>query len=507
MNSPLLVLNHSRIDDQFLSIPFDLIADTAITTATKAGATWADVRIESGRDGGVALHDCELETAWDYPSIALGVRVIVDGAWGFASDPVISEVGARRAAIKAVKIAKLSRALTNRKVELADAPVIGRAQWSSSWVVDPFTVSEREKIDLFAQWSDGLMREGADHVDATCNYILENKFYGDVTGNHIIQQRMRIESELTATIISDDGKFTSLSTLAAPTARGYEWMTDGSHDWEKELAELPSILKEKAKAPGVKPGKYDIVIDPTNLWLTIHESIGHATELDRILGYETNYAGTTFVTLNDINTLKYGSGLLNITGDRSTPYGLSTIGFDDEGVMPESFSLISNGVLANVQSDRSSAAAAGFPYSNGCAYAEGADSVPLQRMPNISMQHNENGPDLQALIGGVENGLYIKGDDSWSIDMQRKNFQFTGQQFWRIEQGKITNQVNDAAYQSTTPEFWGSLTEVGNQSTYKLNGALNCGKGQPGQGAPVSHGAPAARFNQINIINTAEDQK
>jgi TldD protein len=284
-------------------------------------------------------------------------------------------------------------------------------------------------------------------------------------------------------------------------------MTDGSYDWDQELDELPALLAEKAKAPGVSPGSYDVIIDPSNLWLTIHESIGHATELDRILGYETNYAGTTFVNLDDLGTLRYGSPLLNVTGDRCTPYGLSTIGYDDEGIAAMTFPLITEGVLTGVQSDRSSAVAAGLPASTGCAYAEGADSVPLQRMPNISMQPAAGGPDLDALIGSVEDGLYIKGDDSWSIDMQRRNFQFTGQQFWRIRNGRLAGQVSDAAYQSTTPEFWNSLSAVGDQSTYELNGALICGKGQPGQGAPVSHGAPAARFDQVNIINTAKEKR
>jgi TldD protein len=495
-----------KIESTFRALPLEAITDAAITTALSSGASWADVRVEAGRDGGIALHDKELETAWDDPSLALGVRVIVDGAWGFASDPIISPIGAKRAALKAVALAKISRPLTTQRVELTDIPKIGRAEWSSPWEIDPFEVDDRDKIDLLSDWSERLIRGGVDHVDAVCNYIREQKFYGDALGNMITQERLRIEAGLTATLIGKNDRFTTLKTLASPTSRGYEWMSDGSYNWGEELEQMPTLLKEKSKAPGVEPGKYDLVIDPSNLWLTIHETIGHATELDRILGYETNYAGTTFVKLDDVGSLCYGSKLLNVTGDRSTPHGLSTVGFDDEGVATVKFPLITDGILKGVQSDRSSAATAKIQSSNACSYAEGADSVPLQRMPNISMQPSNNGPDLDELIGGVEDGLFIKGDDSWSIDMQRKNFQFTGQQFWRIKNGRLTGQVADAAYQSTTLEFWNSLSSVGNESTYALNGALNCGKGQPGQGAPVSHGSPAARFDQIKIINTVKEQ-
>jgi|LauGreSuBDMM15SN_2_FD.fasta_scaffold03841_4 TldD protein len=494
------------IDAEFLALPLDAIADVALQTAREGGASWADVRVEASRDGGVYLHDAKLETTWDANEIAIGVRVVVDGAWGFASDPVASKDGARRAALAAVALARLTKPLATRYVELVDTPLIGTAQWSSVCSIDPFKVAENEKIDLLAGWSAGVLDNDIDHVDASCSYVKEQKFYADLTGNRITQQRVRIENDITATKITNDGRYTTLRTLAAPTARGFEYLTAGGYDWTSELAELPTLLKQKAAAPSVQPGDYDLVIDPTNLWLTIHESIGHATELDRILGYEANYAGTTFLGLNDIGNLRYGSSLLNVIGDRSAEFGLSTVGYDDEGVAGGAFPIITEGVLTGVQSDRASAAIAGLPASTGCAFAESASFVPLQRMPNISMQPDENGSSLDELIAGVEDGLYVKGDDSWSIDMQRRNFQFTGQQFWRIKNGKLDGQVRDAAYQSTTQKFWGSLNAVGDGSTYHLGGALNCGKGQPGQGAPVSHGAPAARFEKIRILNTTQEQ-
>jgi TldD protein len=271
------------------------------------------------------------------------------------------------------------------------------------------------------------------------------------------------------------------------------------------LAQLPEWLAEKAAAPSVDPGSYDLVIDPTNLWLTIHESVGHATELDRALGYEANYAGSSFATLDRLGSLAYGSPLMTVTGDRTADHGLATVGFDDEGVEAQSWDIVRDGTLVGYQLDRRMAAEHGFGRSNGCAYADSAGHVPVQRMPNVSLQPDPDGPDLAGLIAGVADGLYIVGDKSWSIDMQRYNFQFTGQRFVRIRDGQLAGQVRDVAYQSSTPRFWGSLRALGGPSTYLLGGALNCGKAQPGQVAPVSHGCPAAVFEGVNVLNTAQE--
>jgi TldD protein len=264
-------------------------------------------------------------------------------------------------------------------------------------------------------------------------------------------------------------------------------------------------LAEKVAAPSVEPGKYDLLIHPSNLWLTIHESIGHATELDRAIGYEANYAGTSFATPDKLGKLKYGSALMNVTGDRLTEHGLSTVGFDDEGVAAQRWQIVKDGVLVGYQTDRRISAVVNQERSNGCAYADSPGHVPIQRMPNVSLQPDPNGPTLEKLIESVDDGIYILGDKSWSIDMQRYNFQFTGQQFHRIKNGKLVGQLKDVAYQSTTTDFWGAMKMVGGPSTYVLGGAFNCGKAQPGQVAAVSHGCPAAVFNKINILNTVSE--
>jgi TldD protein len=275
---------------------------------------------------------------------------------------------------------------------------------------------------------------------------------------------------------------------------------------------MPELLAEKLAAPSIEAGVYDLVIDPSNLWLTIHESIGHATELDRAVGYEAAYAGTSFATFDKLGSLVYGSPVMHVTGDRTVEHGLATVAIDSEGVAGQSFDLIRDGVLVGYQLDRSIAASMHLGRSNGCAFADSPLHVPIQRMANVSLapapgggNGGSGGPTTADLIAGVERGLYIVGDKSWSIDMQRYNFQFTGQRFFRIDGGKLVGQVRDVAYQATTTEFWGSMEAVGGSSTYVLGGAFNCGKGQPGQVAPVSHGCPSALVRGVRVLNAREE--
>jgi len=249
-------------------------------------------------------------------------------------------------------------------------------------------------------------------------------------------------------------------------------------------------------------------VHPSNLWLTIHESVGHATELDRALGYEANYAGTSFATVDRLGTLQYGSPVMNVVADRTTPHGLATVGYDDEGVAAQRWDLVRDGVLVGYQLDRAMAHA--MPElnggrSNGCAYADSPGHIPIQRMANVSLLADQQGPDTDELLSRVERGIYVVGDRSWSIDMQRYNFQFTGQRFYRIEGGRLAGQLRDVAYQATTTEFWGSMEAVGGPATWELGGAFNCGKAQPGQVAAVSHGCPTSLFRGVNILNTTAE--
>jgi TldD protein len=362
-----------------------------------------------------------------------------------------------------------------------------------------------DKIGVLGEYSGRLLAaDGVDHVSAGLYTAKEQTFYADTFGSSITQQRLRVQPSLEAvTVDAAAGTFESMRTLAPPTARGWEYVVDGEvWNWSDELAALPPLLAEKAKAPSVVAGPTDLVIDPSNLWLTIHESIGHATEYDRAIGYEAAYAGTSFATPDKLGTMRYGSAVMNVTADRTVEYGLATVGFDDEGVRSQRWDLVRDGVFVGYQLDRVFAPRLGVARSNGCSYADSPHHVPIQRMANVSLQPAADDVTTEDLIARVENGVFIVGDKSWSIDMQRYNFQFTGQRFFRIRNGRLDGQLRDVAYQATTTDFWGSLEAVGGASTWRLGGAFNCGKAQPGQVAAVSHGCPSALFRGVNVLNT-----
>ncbi|HEU5271130.1 MAG TPA: TldD/PmbA family protein [Jatrophihabitans sp.] len=499
------------LDASFLALPAATLADAALDRARQLGAEHADFRLERVRTGVIRLRDGQLEGAAEDAELGLAVRVVHSGAWGFASGIERTPEAARELAERAVATARLSRVLSSVPVELAAEPVHADATWISSYRLNPFEVPLTDRIARLTELSDRLLAaDGVDHVQAEFLQVQENKFYADTAGTVTNQQRVRVSPEFTAVQVDlAEGGFSTMRTVAPPTGRGWEYLTGTGWDFDAEIAELPGLLAEHVKAPSVRPGRYDLVIDPTNLWLTIHESVGHATELDRALGYEAAYAGTTFATPDKLNTLRYGSQVMNVTGDRLAEHGLATIGYDDEGVAAQRFDIVSSGVLVGYQLNRQMAQAYGLGgvhgRSNGCAYADSPSHIPLQRMPNVSLQPDPGGGSTADLIAGVQDGIYIVGDDSWSIDMQRYNFQFTGQRFFRIHNGRLAGQLRDVAYQATTTDFRGAMEAVGGPQTYLLGGAFNCGKGQPSQVAAVSHGCPAALFRGINVLNTISE--
>jgi TldD protein len=494
------------VDESFLALPLSALTDAALTRAVDLGCEHADIRVERIRTQTISLRDARLESLTDGEDLGLSVRVVHEGTWGFAAGVVLTAAEAVRLAEEAVAVAQVSAAINTDRVELAPEPTYD-GEWVSDYDLDPFEVPDADKTGLLTELSEQLMAaDGVEHVQSGCMHVKEQKYYADTAGTRTRQQRVRIHPEFTAlTVDRGTGAFESMRTLAPPIGRGWEYLTGTGWDWRGELAEIPSLLMEKTKAPSVEAGRYDLVIDPSNLFLTIHESIGHATELDRALGYEAAYAGTSFATVDKLGTLQYGSLLMNVTGDRTAPHGLSTVGWDDEGVAGQQWDLIRDGVLVGYQVDRNMARLRGLPRSNGCAFADSPGHVPVQRMPNVSLQPAPGGPSTEEIIAGVDRGIFVVGDKSWSIDMQRYNFQFTAQRFYRIEGGRLAGQLRDVAYQATTTDFWGAMSVVGGPQTYVLGGAMNCGKAQPGQTAPVSHGCPAARFDQVNILNTLQE--
>ena len=477
--------------------------DAALSRARGLGCSDAGIRVEHIRSQQVRLRDARLEGAADDVELGMGVRVVVEGAMGFAA--TVSTGAGQAAALvdEAVGVARTMARSGGTSVELADEPGHGVVTWASRYVHDPVDVPLADKVGLLTHWSERLLASGAvDHVTADVLAVTEDKYYADLRGTEATQRRVRVHPTVEAVAVDPEGGFETMRTVAPPVGRGWEYLDGDGWDWDAELGALPDLLAEKVRAPSIVPGTYDLVVDPTNLWLTIHESIGHATELDRAMGFEAAYAGTSFATFDQLGSLRYGSGVMDVTGDRTTPHGLATVAIDDEGVPGQSFDLIRAGILTGYQLDRTIAATAGLGPSNGCAFADSPLHVPIQRMANVSLRPAGGaGPTTEELIGGVDRGIYIVGDKSWSIDMQRYNFQFTGQRFFRIEGGRLAGQVRDVAYQSTTTEFWGSMEAVGGRSTYCLGGAFNCGKGQPGQVAPVSHGCPSALVRGVRVLN------
>jgi len=497
------------IDPAFRALPFRELGDVALARASELGASHADFRFERVRYQYLGARDGVLQTASDAEDLGFAVRVVHRGAWGFASGVVLTADEARRVAETAVAVAEVAAGMTTTPVELAPEPVHADVEWISAHDVNPFGVATADKAAVLVDWTDRMRRHGAvAHATAYAQQVQENKYYADLAGTRTTQQRVRIQPGFEA-MGSDErtGVFDSMSSIAPPVGRGWEYVTAG-WDWDAELAEVPELLAEKLRAPSVEAGSYDLVIHPSNLWLTIHESIGHATELDRALGYEANYAGTSFATYDQLGTLRYGSPVMNVTGDRTVEHGLATVGYDDEGVATQEWDIVRDGVLVGYQLDRPMAhmkPELNGGRSNGCAYADSPGHIPIQRMANVSLQPAADGPSTEELISRVERGIYVVGDRSWSIDMQRFNFQFTGQRFHKITDGRLDGQLRDVAYQATTTDFWGSMEAVGGPDTWVLGGAFNCGKAQPGQVASVSHGCPTALFRGVRILNTTDE--
>jgi TldD protein len=497
-----------EIDPDFLALPLTKLARAALSRAQDFNAEHADFRLERLRSQRLVLRDQALVDASESDGIGFAVRVIVDGAWGFASGSVLTGDEAVRVAEQAVRLAQVAKPLAIEPITLVDEPVYDDEIWVSSYELDPFDVEVGAKVELLTEWSRRLAEHAAvEHVSASVHQVRENKFYADSHGTTTTQQRVRLNPVVEVHGANRaTGVVDSMRSIAPPTGRGWEYLGGAGHDWEAELAALPGHLEDKLAAPSVEAGSYDLVVHPSNLWLTIHESIGHATELDRALGYEANYAGTSFATVDKLGHLKYGTDCMNVTGDRVVEHGLSTVGYDDDGVAGQQWDLVKDGVLVGYQTDRRIAARMGWERSNGCAFADSPQHVPIQRMANVSLQPADEPTSTDDLVRRVDRGIYIVGDRSWSIDMQRYNFQFTGQRFFEIRDGEIQGQLRDVAYQATTTDFWGAMEAVGGPETWVLGGAFNCGKAQPGQVAAVSHGCPSALFRGINILNTNDER-
>jgi TldD protein len=484
----------------------------ALDAAKLAGATYADARIGRYRNGFVATRERQIVQVADTESIGCGVRVLVDGTWGFAATRALTRDGVAGAAREAAAIAKANRVARDRAVVLAPAQSYGDVTWRSAFSVDPFAVPVEEKADLLLRANAAALGvAGVKFVNTTLFVVKEERSFASTEGTVATQTIVRTWLPMTITAVAPDfSDFQSRANMVQPMARGWEYILE--QDLVANAPKWGEEAVQKLKAKPVDVGRYDLVLDPAHLWLTIHESIGHPTELDRAMGYEANYAGTSFVAPPEkqLGALKYGPEFLNVQGDRNQDGALATIGYDDDGVQPEAFRIIRNGVLDDYQTTREQAPWLAWWYekqgrpvrSHGCSNADSWSSVQFQRMPNVSVLPGEQERSLDDLVAATDRGILILGDGSFSIDQQRYNAQFGGQLFYEIKGGKVAGMLKDVAYQIRTPDFWNSLDMLGGKASYRLGGSFFDGKGQPGQVNAVSHGTPPCRFRQVNVINT-----
>lgn len=490
-----------------LSEKFPRLAEVALSHATSLGASFADFHLMQTDSESLFAREEMVQGVDADSKLGCSVRVLVDGAWGFSATENLSETAIRKVTESAIALAKGQAGWRAKPIELEILPAY-QGNWELPIEVDPFTVSLEDKVEQLLGINRSALDTGANYCFSYLLAVRERKWLANTFGSRITQSRVRLHPSFSVTLTDPkQGGFASRESFLPPRAAGYEHFRDWNAVEEAALA--VEQAKEKMAAPSVTPGKKDLVIAPSNLWLTIHETVGHPTELDRALGYEANYAGTSFCTPEKLDDLRYGSERVNIFADRTAEQGLSTIGWDDDGVQTKGkeFPIIKDGIFRNYQMAMGQAALIGRDGgSNGCAYSDGYDSIPIQRMPNISLQPGtDDAVTAESLIADVEDGIFAEGRGSWSIDQQRYNFQFTAQVFHKITDGKLDGMYKDVAYQGNSVDFWNACDGLGGKGTYEMGGSFRCGKGQPGQGAPVSHGAVPARFRQINILNTAEE--
>lgn len=479
----------------------DELIKRTLGAAKKAGASYADVRIVRMRQERLTTREDRLEDIVSADEYGVGVRVIAKGAWGFAATPTVTIAQAERAARSAVAIAQANAALVKQPVVLAPEPAHVDV-WQTPLVKDPFKIPLEDKAELLLAINREAMKvRGVKFTNAWYGANSEWKLFASSEGSYIEQEIVRIGPGYSVTAVDEKrGEFESNEHDLPPRQAGWEYVESA-----KLVADARRVAEqavEKLKAPSVRAGRRDLILDPGNLWLTIHESIGHPTELDRALGYEANFAGTSFATPDKLRKLRIGAPHLTFYADKTTPGGLATCGYDDEGVKTQRWNLVEKGMFVGYQTTREQARWIKEPASRGTCYADSYGSFPFQRMPNISLAPDARERSIDDIIAATDDGVVVHGRGSWSIDHQRLNFQFSGQTYWEVKGGKKVRMVRDVAYQANTLEFWSSCDLIGGPSSWRLCGSMGDGKGEPTQTNAMSHGCPPARFRRVNILDT-----
>ncbi len=482
------------------------MVDALLAHAKTLGATYCDIRLVRMRTQSVSARDQVVTGLSDSESYGMGVRVIKNGTWGFAATRDVDLDNGKLAAQAAVAMAESNSKLQTIPLDLVPVAAV-QAEWKTPIQKNPFDISFKDRaqflLDMHALGASVPIGGNKLTLYSDLNAVREEKYFASSEGSKIWQEVTRIDPSTWATVADPvKGEFASRALFVLPQGRGFEYVEQ--YPYKDEIKQAAADAHEKISAISVKPGKNDLILHPTHLWLTIHETVGHPTELDRIMGYEADFAGTSFLKPDKWKGFGYGSDYMNIVADKTQEGGLATVGFDDDGVPSQSYPLITKGELVATQTTREQAKMAGETASRGESYAEGWWNIPFQRMPNVSLQPNPKKYSLDDIVKDTGKGILIKGNSSYSIDQQRYNFQFTGQVAFAVEDGKITHMLRDVAYYGKTADFWDELDALGDKTEYMLGGAMYDGKGEPMQLNPVSHGCPCARFANQRVINTRE---
>ena len=479
------------------------LANLAIDLIKRAGCEYGDVRFCTYRTQNFTARDRSLSNLSDNDNSGFGVRVLRDGAWGFAASHDRTPQEVERIVNLAIDIAKASHLTQKTRVHLVPVAAY-RDTYITGIEIDPFSVPINEKAELLLQINDRLLQfsdKGIKKASSFLRFTREEKTFASTEGSLIQQTIYRSYAGFDCTAIAN-GDAQSRNYERSPLNKGYEHINP--QDLLNQIDRVAEEAIEKVHAPKSPSGiRSTLILKPTNIWLTIHESVGHPTELDRVYGYESNFAGTSFATTDKLGKLQYAAPWVNFKCDRTQPGGRSTMGYDDEGVPAQEWYVVKDGLLVDYLTDRETAYRLGRPSSNGCAYADSWSSVPMVRIPNLGLEPGaENGSHtatLAQMIADTEDGILIDGIGSFSIDQQRRNFQFGGDAFWKVEKGQIVGMLKDVTYHSMTTDFWNSVDAIGPASERQQCGTNMCGKGEPIQIAQMTHACVPIRVRNIQI--------
>src|SRR5215467_2704864 len=478
------------------------IANWALSVAARRGVSYADVRVIAQRGRALSTKNGKVGNASDAESVGMNVRVIADGAWGFAASAELGRGAVEATAAKAVEIARASARVKKENIRLApEKPVV--AEWNTPFRIDPFTTSVEQNIELLLK-IDAELRSivGITLAETNLNFNREEQWFVSSEGADIHQTKLSTGAGYAAYAFAGN----EIQKRSYPNSYGGQWQNKGYELIDElRLVENARRISEEAvalhQAEQCPEGKFDIILDSSQLGLQIHESVGHPIELDRVLGMEANFAGTSFLTLEKLRTLRYGSDLVNVVADARQEHGpgLGTFGFDDEGVQAQCIPIITNGLFTGYLSSRDTAHTIGENRSGGTVRDKGWNHQPMIRMTNISIQPGDKPLTPEQLIAATDHGIYMETTRSWSIDDKRYNFQFGTEIGWEIKNGKRTRMLKNPSYSGITTEFWNAMDAICSRDQWTLWGTPNCGKGQPQQVMGTGHGASPARFRKVKV--------